>query len=137
MEKPDASQTLCRIPSKFSKILWVRAGSFIVAHFEDDAEASDAKVTGELMRVLYADQIKEMKKRPGVWPERFEDANAAADRLGDMSIAGDGDGDDGDGDGDGDGGEYSSDDSLPPIAVNRNRRPVQIDSGSDSSDSDE
>ena len=43
----DASQTLCRILSKFSKILWVRAGSFIVAHFEDDAEASDAKVTGE------------------------------------------------------------------------------------------
>ena len=68
-------------------------GSFIVAHFEGDAEASDAKVTGEPMRVLYADQIKEMKKRPGVWPERFEDANAAADRLGDMSIAGDGDGD--------------------------------------------
>ena len=98
VEKPDASQTLCRIPSKFSKILWVRAGSFIVAHFEDDAEASDAKVTGELTRVLYADQIKELKKRPGVWPERFEDANAAADRLGDTSIGGDGDGD-GDGDG--------------------------------------
>ena len=37
MEKPDRSRTLCRIPSKFSKILWVRAGSFIVARFEEAA----------------------------------------------------------------------------------------------------
>ena len=111
VEKPDASQTLCRIPSKFSKILWVRAGSFIVAHFEDDAEASDAKVTGELTRVLYADQIKELKKRPGVWPERFEDANAAADRLGDTSIGGDGDGD---GDGTGTGTSIPRTTACPP-----------------------
>ena len=73
MEKPDSSRTLCRIPSKFSKILWVRAGSFIVARFEEEAldeSSHDAKVTGEMTRALYHTQMKEMR-RANRWPALF------------------------------------------------------------------
>lgn len=79
---------MIRVPSKFSKVLWVRQGSFVSAHFEEDAEEA-AKVTGELLRVLYADQIKEMRK-VGTWPARFETATGlnAYEREG-MEVTGD------------------------------------------------
>mmetsp|Transcript_36229 Transcript_36229/g.58196 ORF Transcript_36229/g.58196 Transcript_36229/m.58196 type:complete len:233 (+) Transcript_36229:102-800(+) len=77
VEKPDSCQTLIRVPAKFSKILWVRKGTFVLAHFEEHAAEDGGKVTGELLRVLYADQIKEMRKRPGMWPETFANIDNA------------------------------------------------------------
>ena len=81
MEKPDRSRTLCRIPSKFSKILWVRAGSFIVARFEEaalDESSHDAKVTGEMTRALYHTQMKEMR-RANRWPALFAETETEAE----------------------------------------------------------
>ena len=74
---------LCRIPSKFSKILWVRAGSFIVARFEEaalDRVSRDAKVTGEMTRALYHTQMKEMR-RANRWPALFAETETEAERT--------------------------------------------------------
>ena len=123
MEKPDRSRTLCRIPSKFSKILWVRAGSFIVARFEEaalDESSHDAKVTGEMTRALYHTQMKEMR-RANRWPALFAETETEAERT-----AEDADEESGD--------DASSDDSLPPIEVIRNR-PIRAREESSSSDS--
>ena len=139
VEKPDATRTLCRVPSKFSKILWVRAGSHVVARFEAEAEADDAKVTGELVRVLYANQIKEMKKLPGVWPERFaakeggvetqaddvydDDSALARGRRKTPS--------------DGCASSSEEDDDLPPPNRNRPPPPEQSESEEESSDEED
>ena len=127
MEKPDSSRTLCRIPSKFSKILWVRAGSFIVARFEEEAldeSSHDAKVTGEMTRALYHTQMKEMR-RANRWPALFAETETEAVRT-----AEDADEESGDAE------AASSDDSLPPIEVirNRPRRAREESSSSDSGD---
>lgn len=129
MEKPDSSRTLCRIPSKFSKILWVRAGSFIVARFEEEAldeSSHDAKVTGEMTRALYHTQIKEMR-RANRWPALFAETETEAART-----AEDADEESGDAE------AASSDDSLPPIEVIRNRpRRAKEESSSSDEDGDE
>ena len=142
VEKPDASTTLIRIPSKFSKVLWVRKGSHVLAHFEEDATSDAAnggargsKVTGELLRVLYAEQIKELRRaRPEAWPERFgtgrgggggaddDDGDAGVDdavggvramRFGDAAAEAEAEAE----------AEASDDDDgLPPLEANTNRR---------------
>lgn len=128
MEKPDSSRTLCRIPSKFSKILWVRAGSFIVARFEEEAldeSSHDAKVTGEMTRALYHTQMKEMR-RANRWPALFaetetKDAERETEKKDDV-----------------DADDVSSDDSLPPIEVIRNRpRRAKEESSSSDEEPDE
>ena len=127
MEKPDRSRTLCRIPSKFSKILWVRAGSFIVARFEEaalDESSHDAKVTGEMTRALYHTQMKEMR-RANRWPALFAETETEAERTAEDADEESGDERD-----------AASDDSLPPIEVirNRPRRAREESSSSDSGD---
>ena len=126
MEKPDSSRTLCRIPSKFSKLLWVRAGSFIVARFEEEAldeSSHDAKVTGEMTRALYHTQMKEMR-RANRWPALFaetetKDAERETEKKDDAD-------------------DVSSDDSLPPIEVIRNRpRRAKEESSSSDGEPDE
>jgi len=128
VEKPDSSRTLCRIPSKFSKILWVRAGSFIVARFEEEAldeSSHDAKVTGEMTRALYHTQMKEMR-RANRWPALFAETETKdAERVTEKQ----------DDDADDDDASDDSDDSLPPIEVIRNR-PRRAKEESSSSDED-
>ena len=131
MEKPDSSRTLCRIPSKFSKILWVRAGSFIVARFEEEAldeSSHDAKVTGEMTRALYHTQMKEMR-RANRWPALFAETETKdAERVTEKQ----------EDDADDDDASDDSDDSLPPIEVIRNRpRRAKEESSSDDEDDDE
>ena len=132
MEKPDSSRTLCRIPSKFSKILWVRAGSFIVARFEEEAldeSSHDAKVTGEMTRALYHTQMKEMR-RANRWPALFAETETKdAERETEKKKKDDADDVDED---------VSSDDSLPPIEVIRNRpRRAKEESSSSDEEPDE
>ena len=132
MEKPDSSRTLCRIPSKFSKILWVRAGSFIVARGEEEAldeSSHDAKVTGEMTRALYHTQMKEMR-RANRWPALFAETETKdAERETEKKKKDDADDVDED---------VSSDDSLPPIEVIRNRpRRAKEESSSSDEEPDE
>ncbi len=148
--------TLVRVPMKFKSVAFFRAGTFVVARFLDDDEVEGSgergKVTGELTRVLYAEQVKEMRKRgDGTWPEAFQEVESTrgACPLRDLvraldeeeeeetraaaAAAAGGEGADGreasDDDSDGDS-------SLPPLVENRNRRKVQTYVDSDESDSE-
>ena len=82
--------TLVRVPMKFKSVAFFRAGTFVVARFLDDDEVEGSgercKVTGELTRVLYAEQVKEMRKRgDGTWPEAFQE-------VGEPELGGEGEG---------------------------------------------
>ena len=146
--------TLIRVPAKFNKIMWFRAGTYVVATFADAHEDDDGvKVTGELVRVLYGEQIKELKKRnDGSWPSEFDDAVAVADGeqageeciLADLARALDEDaeaaaaraagGRTSNGDDDGDDDDGDDEDDLPPLVANTNRKKTFTydDSNSDS-----
>ena len=144
VEKADGASTLIRIPAKFSKVLWVRKGTHVLAHIEPNLP-DDVKVTGELLRVLYKAQIREMRK-DGTWPRAFDDLNDDAmdddvagggvhgvdvqrGALEGLSIGADGCGGD----------DSCDDDDLPPLAANRNRRPLrrEVESSSESEDGEE
>ena len=144
--------TLVRVPNKFKKLAWFRAGTHVVARFVDARELEgrdDVKVTGELRRVLYAEQVKEMRRRDdGTWPKAFESEErgtgcALRELAGALeedeararaTARDDGEARDGSADEDDDEG---SDDGLPPLVANRNRRRVRTYVDSDeSSDSD-
>ena len=123
-------------------MLWVRKGTHVLAHLEPDLLArDDVKVTGEMLRVLYKEQIRTMRK-DGTWPVQFDDTDAMdADTAGEsrgegvdvqrgalsqLSI------------GDGGGDESESDDSdLPPLTENRNRRPIRREETSSSEEEEE
>ena len=47
---PGGRQTLCMIPQKFNKKLWVRRGGFVVVE-ESEAAAEDTKVSGNIITV--------------------------------------------------------------------------------------
>jgi hypothetical protein len=123
-------------------VLWVRKGTHVLAHLEPDLLArDDVKVTGEMLRVLYKEQIRTMRK-DGTWPVQFDDTDAMdADIVGEsrgegvdvqrgalsqLSI------------GDGGGDESESDDAdLPPLTENRNRRPIRREETSSSEEEEE
>ena len=64
MAFPDGSRTLCFLPAKFHKKLWIRNGSFLIV---ENSEAADTRVTGEILTVLLKQDVKELKRLPGVW----------------------------------------------------------------------
>ena len=148
------TRTLIRVPAKFNKVTWMRAGTYVVATFArgSDLEGS-MKVTGELERVLHGEQVKAMRRRgDGCWPSAFEDEENAREcaraRVAGEAIAGDEDAEaaarGGDerresSEADEDDEDEDEDDELPPLVANTNRRKafVYADSDSDSdSDSD-
>mmetsp|Transcript_3392 Transcript_3392/g.5795 ORF Transcript_3392/g.5795 Transcript_3392/m.5795 type:complete len:172 (+) Transcript_3392:271-786(+) len=129
-ELPDGVVTLCRMPQKFNKMLWVKKGTFVVVKLGDFED----KVNGEVVQVLYADHVKQFKKERGVWPPEFEDERrflvgkylegippkeaepSAATQETDC------------------GDESESDDGLPPLEANTNHRRMAYVGGDTSSD---
>ena len=112
----DGSTTLCLIPTKFQKKLWIRKGGLLVVE-ETVLEETAAKVTGTIVNVLYADQIKVLAKQ-GV---RIPDFGQSQGRSDEHLTAADEAGSD-----------AGSDDSLPDIHINTNRVNVQQYSDEDS-----
>jgi len=151
-----AEPTLVRVPNKFKDLARFRAGTHVVARFVDarELEGRDdvaVKVTGELRRVLYAEQVKEMRRRDdGTWPSAFEREARGTDGCALRELAGaleedetraratarsGGDARDGSASDDDD--DEGSSDGLPPLVANRNRRRARAYVDSDeSSDSD-
>jgi probable RNA-binding protein EIF1AD len=64
VEFPDGHTTLCLLPAKFHKKLWIKKGNYLI--IEDTADA-DARVTGQILAVLFADHVKQLKRMQGVW----------------------------------------------------------------------
>ena len=67
VEFPDGRSTLCLLPAKFHKKLWVRKGSFLVVEDAPAAGEEGSRVTGQIVAVLYADHVKQLRRMPGVW----------------------------------------------------------------------
>ncbi|KAL4422874.1 hypothetical protein ABPG75_009071 [Micractinium tetrahymenae] len=92
VEFPDGRSTLCLLPAKFHKKLWIRKGSFLIVEDAPEASAEGHRVTGFVAAVLYADHVKQLRRMPGVWPPEFEGsssaaANNAAEQLAAMGLA--------------------------------------------------
>lgn len=54
MELPSGRRTLCLMPAKFNKKLWVRKGGFVVLEESEQAAAGDSKITGTILQVCFA-----------------------------------------------------------------------------------
>ncbi len=67
VEYPDKRTTLCLLPAKFHKKLWIKKGNYLYVESLEDAEDTDSRVTGQIVRVLFGDDVKQLKKMEGVW----------------------------------------------------------------------
>ncbi|KDD75238.1 hypothetical protein H632_c791p1 [Helicosporidium sp. ATCC 50920] len=118
VEFADGKKTLCLIPAKFHKKLWIKNGNFLIA---EQQEQVDGAVTGQIVAVLFAHHVRSMQKMPGVWPEAFREPEEE-ERV-----------EEGEGDSEAEGGS-SSEDGLPPLEQIQNRRVIEY--SDDETDSD-
>eukprot|EP00750_Incisomonas_marina_P016725 INCI19308.1.p1 GENE.INCI19308.1~~INCI19308.1.p1 ORF type:complete len:223 (-),score=64.23 INCI19308.1:770-1438(-) len=75
VESQDGVTALCRLPTRFRKMVWIKRGSYIlVVQAADDVEVVNgkgkAKVLFAAKAILMDHQIKHFK-RLGLWPEYF------------------------------------------------------------------
>ena len=115
----EGEQAFLRMPKKFRKLMWVRAGVFVMAQLDTDGGKG-----GDVVAVLMDDQVKALRA-DGAWPARFAAVNDEEDHAGDGGGGGGGGGGDDDDD---------DDDDLPPLVANSNRRKGDLVAYSDDSD---
>ena len=153
VERPDKSTCMVLLPAKFHKKMWIKRGGFLLARLPPEATASGAKLAGEVERVLYDQEVAELKKMVGVWPREFEEGGGsgeAATAAATTTAGGGGTREGGNGSGSGaaaaaaaagPGGssksDSDSDSGLPPLEENPNRRRQTYATSSSSSDDDE
>eukprot|EP00455_Lapot_gusevi_P011996 TRINITY_DN1562_c0_g1_i5.p2 TRINITY_DN1562_c0_g1~~TRINITY_DN1562_c0_g1_i5.p2 ORF type:complete len:106 (+),score=15.67 TRINITY_DN1562_c0_g1_i5:118-435(+) len=58
---PNRNAFLCRVPSKFNKLIWIKRGGHVIVLLDQNID-EDVKVRGEVLHVLQKDQIKHLKK---------------------------------------------------------------------------
>ena len=68
VEFPYGKRTLCIIPAKFHKKLWIRNGSYLMVEADRNIEAA---VSGQVTRVLFDEHVKQLQRMPGVWCVRW------------------------------------------------------------------
>ena len=143
---PD-EQAFLRMPKRFRNMLWVRAGTYVVAELDQDTPSNE-KLGGDIVAVLQLDHIKRMRAEGmNVWPARFQDDAVKPPRIGsaDDGVHNGGADNASRGDGGGGGDCYDDDDDddegLPPLEQNVNRRRAALaqysDSDSDDDDDDD
>ena len=64
-ETADGRDLLCFLPAKFNKKLWIKRGGYIIVE-EGDTDVED-KVTATIVKVLFEQDVKALRKIPGVW----------------------------------------------------------------------
>ena len=62
---PGGRNTLCLLPAKFNKKLWIRRGGYLI--IDQGEQGGDNRVTGTITAVLYEPDVRALKKLPGVW----------------------------------------------------------------------
>ena len=70
VEVENANDTKCLVllPKKFNKRFWLKVGSFVIIELDDEKQdPTNRKIKGTITRILYPDQIRELKKQDGVW----------------------------------------------------------------------
>ena len=162
MEGP--SRTLCRLPARFVKTLWVRRGSYVV--IESDGQMSGgiggegggatqqqpgARVTAEVAGVIMPKQVKAMR-RAGEWPTCLDEYERATTGGSGGGGGGSGGGSSGaaaaahdtgipkreeTNDAESDEDNSDEDDDFADIVVNRNRMNVPVGRFEEVSDSDD
>lgn len=72
VEDSQGRRTLCLLPAKFHKTLWVKRGTFVIVDEGDreKAQAAGMKVTGTISKVLYEEHRRALEKI-GEWPAGF------------------------------------------------------------------
>ena len=68
----DGCTTLCMIPARFNKKLWIRKGGLVIVE-RPVAESEGAKVSGNVVAVLYPEHLRMFRKQ-GVPVPSFADA---------------------------------------------------------------
>lgn len=91
------------------------------------------RVTGEVSRVLYADQIRALR-RAGAWPQGFEDDGDGAAAAPSAEVGAEAKAEARQGAGGGGSGSESDDDGLPPLVANTNRAQPGVRPRGDSDD---
>ena len=75
--------SLCRLPTKFRRLIWVKKGDFMIVSGSTEeyetAAGSKGRVNFQVERILSADQVKHIAKQ-GLWPDAF--AHALGGRAG-------------------------------------------------------
>lgn len=61
---------LVELPPKFRSLVWVKRGSYVIADSTQMADR-DNKIEGEIVHVLLAAHIKNLKKK-NIWPAQFD-----------------------------------------------------------------
>jgi len=74
-ENAAGDSTLCLLPAKFQKTIWIKTGTIVVVDEADREKAMEAgnKVTGTISRVLLENQVRALRKSVSWWPESFKD----------------------------------------------------------------
>lgn len=118
-ENSSGENTLCLLPAKFSKTIWVKKGSYVFVDEGDRVKALEAgnKVTGTISRVLLEDQVR-ILRRLSSWPDFFNEIQhvsgpAREEKLGELVGSGELVDDNS--------GSEEDDDGLPPLEANENR----------------
>lgn len=75
MELASGEQTLCLLPAKFNKKLWVKRGGFLIVAL-GNVDATES-VTGTIIHVLYEADVRRLKAMPSVWYAPFTGIYAA------------------------------------------------------------
>ncbi|KAG6547576.1 hypothetical protein Mapa_011025 [Marchantia paleacea] len=135
VEDADAQKTLCMLPAKFHKSMWIKRGNFVLVDEGDREKAKEAgnKVTGTVAQVLYDEHIRELRKT-SFWSPSFDatgkpsvsgaDQNSTEPKQEANKIDGDSESDE-------------EEDGLPPLQANMNRRHAMSLVENSESDSDD
>eukprot|EP01116_Phalansterium_solitarium_P017164 TRINITY_DN415_c0_g1_i1.p2 TRINITY_DN415_c0_g1~~TRINITY_DN415_c0_g1_i1.p2 ORF type:complete len:190 (+),score=66.97 TRINITY_DN415_c0_g1_i1:128-697(+) len=67
---PDGERVLAQIPNRFSKLIWIKRGSYVIV--KQPPNITNYKVRALVEHILFADQIKHIKSL-NLWPAEFTD----------------------------------------------------------------
>lgn len=127
VEYPGGRSSLCLLPAKFNKTLWIRKGGYLVVEESPEAVTDSAtKVTGTVVQVLYDDHVKQLRRMEGVWPPEFMDRTSAGPKEAEAGNKGDLSGSDSSGE--------ETEDDLP---TNTNRKVVHDEESMDDDEEEE
>eukprot|EP01115_Flamella_aegyptia_P009860 TRINITY_DN42644_c1_g1_i1.p1 TRINITY_DN42644_c1_g1~~TRINITY_DN42644_c1_g1_i1.p1 ORF type:complete len:163 (-),score=47.54 TRINITY_DN42644_c1_g1_i1:24-512(-) len=65
----NGEHTLCQIPTKFRKLIWIKTGNFIIVR--EPKNIPNVKIRVMVQHVLFPDHIKNLRAQ-GKWPAEFE-----------------------------------------------------------------
>ncbi|KAL3702129.1 hypothetical protein R1sor_020151 [Riccia sorocarpa] len=73
VEDDDGQKTLCMLPARFHKSMWIKRGNFVIVDEGDREKVREAgsKVTGTVAQVLYDEHMRELRKT-SFWSPSFD-----------------------------------------------------------------